>query len=397
MRVVVLSPHSPHPATSGGRIRLAALVAALSGWHEVRLFLLTDDSDPDIEHVRAGGVSVVRVHRTAWDRLPLRRRALHNLTALLRGTTPLFESVSDALTDARVRQEAAQADVFIVDTTSFAPYAEIARRAAPDVKILINSHDVDSALFDRLAHASRNLIGVIHKRVLAANARRLERSFHRYADAVLVVSDEDKRTLTRLDPNTVPIHVIPNAVDTDDLRPLPASRSLTIIFCGVLNYQPNVEGIRWFVERVLPTVRSRVPAVQLLLVGRRPAAEVSAYADREGIHVMGDVDDVREFYAESTVAIVPLLTGGGTRLKILEAMALGRAVVSTRLGAEGIDPSRLILADTPADFADRVAGLLEEGAPAGLIEAAIRYVEDQRSWHAIAGLLKQIISPLDSN
>jgi glycosyltransferase involved in cell wall biosynthesis len=161
-----------------------------------------------------------------------------------------------------------------------------------------------------------------------------------------------------------------------------------------MDFRPNVDAVLWFCEGVLPTVQRRCPAAHLYVVGKDPHPRLAGLARMPGVTLTGYVDDVRPYIAAATVYIVPLLTGGGTRLKVLEAMAMGKALVSTRLGCEGIPaaPGRdLELADGADQFAERVVTLLsDESRRLALGRAARSFVERHFDWHAVAAPLEQV-------
>lgn len=187
---------------------------------------------------------------------------------------------------------------------------------------------------------------------------------------------------------TVPVDVVPNGVASDELLPLPEPDGPPVlIFTGTLNHPPNAEGIAWFADEVWPSVRAGRPEARLLVVGRDPPPSVTGLASRPGVEVVGPVPDMRNWYARATAAVVPLLSGGGSRLKILEALASGRATVSTTVGAEGLelDGDRdLLLADGAEPFAAAALRLLDEpDLRARLTSAGRELVERRYDWRVL--------------
>jgi glycosyltransferase involved in cell wall biosynthesis len=165
----------------------------------------------------------------------------------------------------------------------------------------------------------------------------------------------------------IPVSVIPVGVDTATLRPAPEQEGPPrLVFTGTLGYPPNTQGIRWFADHVWPQVRRAVPDAQLDIVGRAPPPSVQALDDRGGITVVGSVRAIGPYFARAHAVVVPILTGAGIRVKVVEGMAAGRAIVSTSLGWEGlphVQPGRhLLVADTPHDFARAAIRLLLEPA-----------------------------------
>jgi glycosyltransferase involved in cell wall biosynthesis len=183
--------------------------------------------------------------------------------------------------------------------------------------------------------------------------------------------------------------VVPNGVDVKAfaMNPTVPDRNL-IVFVGSMDWAPNVEGVSWFVRRVLPAIRQMRPATSFLVVGRRPAPRLMRTLGGAHVRFTGTVEDVRPFVEAAGVVVVPLLSGGGTRLKILEAWAMGKAVVSTRVGAEGLPVAQAVnamLADGAEAFAHRVVQLLDnEPASARLGTEGRKLVEEDFSWERVA-------------
>jgi glycosyltransferase involved in cell wall biosynthesis len=213
-------------------------------------------------------------------------------------------------------------------------------------------------------------------------ARRFERWAVEHYDLVVTVADDDARALPG------PSVVVPNGVDVDafPLSPLPSAPAL--VFTGTLGYLPNVDGITWVCDQVLPRIRNAVPDVTLDIVGRAPTPAVQALAALAGVSVSVDVPDIGPHLRAGRVSIVPLRIGSGTRLKALEAMAGGRPVVGTAIGLAGLgirDRDHALIADRPADFADAVVSLLQDDELAQrLVDGGRRLVTEQFAWSRIA-------------
>ena len=216
------------------------------------------------------------------------------------------------------------------------------------------------------------------------------------ADGVLTVSDADRHTFGRLYPDAVraPMHVVPTGVDVEffDASPSPPA-SKTLVFTGSMDWLPNEDAMLFFCRHVLPLIRREEPDVRLSIVGRAPTAAVTALAADAAIEVTGRVDDVRPYMRDAAVYIVPLRIGGGTRLKIFEALAMGKAVVSTGVGAEGlaVTPGRdVAIADQPEQFAQTVASLLRNPAKRHALGRAGRQLVQRRySWEQVTGEFDQ--------
>jgi len=211
-------------------------------------------------------------------------------------------------------------------------------------------------------------------------------------DSVLAVSDADRATFLRLYGDGVPrpVHVVSTGVDTKYFAPeASAADSRTLVFTGSMDWLPNEDAMVYFCREVLPLIRGEESAVTLSIVGRAPTPTVRKLAEDHGVTVTGRVDDVRPHMRDAAVYVVPLRIGGGTRLKIFEAMAMGRAVVSTTVGAEGLPVTsgeHVVLADEPRTFARAVVRLLRDVGRRRALEAAARsFVVARYDWSAVAG------------
>jgi sugar transferase (PEP-CTERM/EpsH1 system associated) len=227
-----------------------------------------------------------------------------------------------------------------------------------------------------------------------ARLRRFERRVCDRAGAIVAVSELDGEAIARLAPGLHPL-VVPNGVDTQSYRTdLPDSLPLkhpNLVFTGKMDFRPNIDAMHWFCAEVWPEVRRRVPGVHLYIVGQGPHPEVQRLAEGPGITVTGYVPEILPYFGGADVYIVPLRVGGGTRLKVLESMATGLAMVSTRLGAEGIDLEdgvHAMLADTAGAFAGATVRLLQDpGLRLALGQRARAQAEARYDWRKIVPLL----------
>ena len=268
---------------------------------------------------------------------------------------------------------------------------------------ILFTHNVEAEIWRR---HSENATGIA-RRLLAQQWRRMLR-FERHAlerfDLVLAVSDVDRRTFGRLYPGAVrsSVHVVQTGVDTRYFSPDATAgvpvRPAHLVFTGSMDWLPNEDGMLYFVREILPRIRQVEPSATLSIIGRSPTPAVQRLAETAGIEVTGRVDDVRPHVAAGAIYVVPLRIGGGTRLKIFEAMAMGKAVVSTTVGAEGlpVTPGRdVIIADEPARFAEAVVHAIRDVDDRRRIElAARRLVVEQYDWSAVAADFEQALGRL---
>ena len=228
---------------------------------------------------------------------------------------------------------------------------------------------------------------------------RWESAWARQFDHCLAVSPLDGRLLATHIPG-IPISVIDNGTDTDLLQPLPEpAHSTELLFAGSMAYTPNIDAMLYFCREILPLVRQRIPDIKLTIAGRSPVPEVRRLAEHPNVTVTGSVPDMLPYYARSMLSIVPLRAGGGTRLKILESMALGRVVVSTAKGYEGIEHAiageHLLSADTPRALADQVVRALQDSALRQQISRQARaMVQTHYNWTHIGQRLEHLYQNL---
>lgn len=265
--------------------------------------------------------------------------------------------------------------------------------------VVLFTHNVEAEIWRRhaataVSPVTRVLLRQQWRRMGRFEARALAR-----CELVLTVSPADVATFSRLYPAAARrrMHVVHTGVDTEYFSPSPApTRPAHLVFTGSMDWLPNEDAMRYFVDEVLPRIQAVEPAATLSIVGRDPTPAVWRLSNHTGVEVTGRVDDVRPEIARSQVYVVPLRIGGGTRLKIFEAMAMGRAVVSTTIGAEGlpVTPNRdIVIADEADAFARAVVDLIRNHDRRRRIEAAARQlVVDRYDWCAVAHGLDQSLT-----
>lgn len=391
LRFLFLSQWLPSPATFGAQRRVEGLLVALARSHSVSCVAMASP-DADVaaaeRAMRAYCETVVLVQGRADRGAPKRLLQLRSLASLRsferhQLAVPGVQRALDRLLR-RTRH-----DVVVVEAPHLMVHpVRLAPPGEPPPAVVLDEHNVE---YD-LARQSRDASGSVGRRLYHAvnwrKIRREERSAWKAADGVAFTSEDDAARARAAYP-AIRARVVPNAVDVDAFVPRaapPAGRP-TVAFFGTLDYFPNQDGMLHFLREIWPILSRRNPEVRLEVVGPRPSPEVLAYRGPR-VDVLGLVDDVRPHLAAADVVVVPLRVGGGTRFKVLEAMAMGRPVVSTRLGAEGIaaEPGRhLLLEDAPEAFAEAVAAVLADGALARRLgEAGRRLVEERYSWRAAA-------------
>jgi glycosyltransferase involved in cell wall biosynthesis len=267
------------------------------------------------------------------------------------------------------------------------------------VPVVIFEHNVEAILWRRQAAHQRNPLARILYRLEAAKMLRYEKAVVRRFDRVVAVSDVDARWF-RAEAGPSRVIVVPTGVDTRQYKRTghPEPDEHVIVFVGSMDWEPNVDAVLHFCRAILPAVRERIPGVRFRVVGRNPPAAIRELVSG-GVEVTGTVDSVVPHLQQAVLVVVPLRAGGGTRLKILEAMAMGKAVVSTSIGAEGLelkDGSEIVLADQPREFAEAVVRLMQNQGERHSLEENGAAVAQKRGWSSAAALfhdtLGQVLS-----
>jgi glycosyltransferase involved in cell wall biosynthesis len=266
------------------------------------------------------------------------------------------------------------------------------------IPAVLNMHDVTWLMWERLVRVTRSIL----RYPIAIEARRIRRdemAVCRAVDVCTTVSQVDASALTRaIDPPPRVVVVTPG-VDCDRMSATERSGEETgVVFVGSMHYAPNVDAVEYFCRDILPLVAAECPGVTFTIVGARPAPSVLRLAEDPRVRVTGMVDDVRPYYAAAAVSVIPLRVAGGVRMKILEGLALGAAMVSTTIGAEGLSLEAgrdLLVADTPAAFAAAVVRLLREPALRDSIGRQARATAERRfSWEAVGETLTGVYRSL---
>lgn len=400
-RILVLTPQFPYPPHQGTTMRNFNLIAGLARRHEVHLLSFGDPA-------ASRGTPLDELCRSVQVVRPPLRTMRHRLVGLVFSRRP---DMALRLPSAPFRAALAatwareRPDVIEVEGIELAQYLLQAAKARGGRKwplLVFDDHNAEYVLqqraFETDVRQPGRWIGAAYSFVQWRRLRRYERRACRAADRVVAVSETDAEMLRRLVPGLDPA-VVPNGVDvahyTAEVQPLgdgPTRRD--VVFTGKMDFRPNVDAALWFVQEVLPLVRRESPKTRFWIVGKDPHPRLAPLADEPAVELTGWVEDTRPYFAGAGVYAIPLRIGGGTRLKVLEAMAMGKAIVSTRLGCEGFDlepGQELVVADTPADFAAAVLVLLRNPEHRERLgRAARRFAGSRYDWRIIVPRLERV-------
>src|SRR5262245_19787881 len=378
------------PLDKGGKLRTWHLMRHLARRHEITYLSFADPGVRTQDIVEMGHVAsrIVTVRR---EEAP--KGSLRFYTGVARHVIdPLPYAVakyrSDAYRSTLLKLlEEPPVDLIVCDF--LVPAVNLPDRL-PCPAVLF-THNVEAEIWRRHTEQQtsairRWLYGLQHKRMLDFERGTLARF-----DAVLAVSEQDRQTIDQLYPGAArrPAFVVPTGVDVSYFSQEESRTNRPrLIFTGSMDWLPNEDAMTFFCRDVLPIIRARVPDVELTISGREPTRGVRNLAAQHGVVVTGRVDDIRPFVRDAAVYVVPLRIGGGTRLKIFEAMAMGKAVVSTAIGAEGLPVTNgrdIVIADEASAFADAVVRLMRDAAARRALEGAARkLVVEKYDWSAVA-------------
>ncbi|HUZ00252.1 MAG TPA: glycosyltransferase [Thermomicrobiaceae bacterium] len=402
MRILFLTPYLPNPPQSGGRRRLHELMSGLARTHSVSVVSLVEaggDHAQAIAATRAYCDEVVTVPSDRSGLLATRRKRALQARSLLSPWS--FERsiyrrpAYQAALDAALRRE--PFDVVSVEFAQMTCY-RVLRAGAGAGALILDEHNVEYDILRRTAATEAGAARKLYNYLDFLKLRREERASWRRVDGCSLTSSRDRDLLQREVPS-LPTAVVPNGVDTAAFAPSETAPAepMTLVFFGAIDYYPNTHGLLFFLNAVFPRIKQRHPRARLVIVGQSPPDSIRAW-ESDDVIVTGLVADVRPYLARAAAIVVPLHIGGGTRLKILEAMAMGKAIVSTRIGAEGIDVGDgrdILLGDSAEEFAAQVCRLLDNPELSrrignGARELVVRAYDWQESVRMLEGFYREV-------
>ena len=356
MRILVVSPFLPWPEKSGSRVRTMTLLKSLTG-HDVFLVAFREDGEAVPDDVLGG---------LCRESYVFSKPALPRFAAVLNlvSPTPLLArrfACREARRTVRKLVEEKKIDCLIAEALLVGEYV----RPFREIYRVLDAHNIEFMRARGRSRTTRHPLKRLAYGLVADRLRRYERRTARDFNLVLACSEADRRVFETLVPG-LRVVTVPNTVDLDLFRPVSARpASGTVVFTGTLWYEPNADAACWLAEEIFPLVQKEAPEATLLIVGDDPPAAVQALGRRPGVRVVGPVEDIRPWLEQAAAYVAPVRMGSGTRQKLLDAMARGLPVVTTRKGCEGLDVEEgkhLLLAETPEEFRDRILDLLRDEA-----------------------------------
>lgn len=401
MRVLILSPYLPFPPHFGGASRIYNLIKQLSNEHSITLLTLVDEEGRE-EHVKemfnfCESVIPVQSHNTLQS-IGMRRKRIRQLMTTFSLTCYQYKSFFYPEMQQQIYRTLSQKPFDIVQVE----FAQMGYYDMPtDAGLILDEHNIEHDILKRTFKSETDPVRKLFNLFEYIKFRRDEIKLCRKFDACVTTSDRDARVLGRLLPQ-MPITVVPNGVDTSYFKPTKREKEedFTLVFTGTIRYYPNTEGLTFFLQKVFPLIREKAPAARLFIVGSDPPEEIKKFSS-DNVIVTGFVPDVRPYLERATAVIVPLRIGGGTRLKVLEALSMEKPMVATAVGCEGIEITNnenILVADEPEAFARAVLDLFERSALRRRLATAGRTLVEQRyDWARSAERLSSVYLDIKSS
>jgi glycosyltransferase involved in cell wall biosynthesis len=389
LRILVLTPALPVPSWGFG-MRVAKLTEHLAATHDVSVLTYAGADELDqVGEVEALLPDVHVVRRDRQGRVARRRDQLRSVLS----SEPFHLGEMRSVEMQRTIDDLCAATRFDVVQLESAPMGGF--RFPAGLPRLLDEHNIEYELRQRMGERERSMPRRLFNDVEHRKARRHEQRMWREMDAVAVTSAREEVEVRAHAPNALTA-VVANGVDVEHFAPagephLPG----TLVFTGLLEYRPNLDAARHLVEELLPRISARAPGTQLTIVGRGRPADLERLR-RPNVEVTGFVPDVRPYIARAAVVVTPLRIGGGTRLKVVEALSMGKAIVSTSIGCEGLDVHdrrHLLIADDDEHFAAEVARVLRAPTLGEQLGAAGRLLAVERySWSRSGATLERLLA-----
>lgn len=389
MKILFVTPDIPYPLFNGGKIRTYFLLQHLAKKHDVTL--ISYDKDPanstrvDVFKEFCREVIVVPLSKRQTSQ---EKRKTQFLSMFSAKPYQYYASYSLEMQQAIDQALANQPFDLIHVETAHMGYHHFPSQ----IPRALDQQNVEYDLLQRIYETEKLSIRKLYTYLEWKKFRRDELNICKQFSLCSVPSQRDKEVFQKSIPAT-PFEVVPNGVDSSFFQSNGSSEpeESTILFTGSIDYYPNTDGLKFFIESVLPLIRKEVPNIHFIIAGRNPPPVIQQYETDPAITITGFVDDMRTYYNKAQVVVVPLRTGGGTRLKILEAMAMKKPIVSTSVGAEGIAVSPgedILLADEPSTFAESTVRLLKDPQKRqALANDGHRLATEVYDWQAIAAKL----------
>jgi glycosyltransferase involved in cell wall biosynthesis len=360
LRILQISLKPPLPAIDGGCIAINAITQGLlKAGHYVKVFTIATAKHPflpeklDHNYKKSTNIEAVFIDTSIrpWD-------AFVNLFTNKPYNVERFYSTEFKNKLIQILKEETF-DMVLLESIFVAPYIS-AIRENTQAKIVLRAHNAEYQIWERLASSASNFLKGTYQGLLAKRLKKYEKEVFSKIDGIAAITSEDASLIRSMHP-TVPILKLPLGIDTT-YYPLPKTpkTSPTVFHLGAMNWEPNIEAMEWFLEKVWPIVLEKLPNAQFFMGGRNQPAKF-LIGNFPNVTILQDIPSANDFFTEHDILVIPVISGGGMRVKLVEGMVMGKAIVTTKIGAEGVDGENgvhFLIADDPIDFSKAIVTLL---------------------------------------
>ena len=367
MRILLICNKSPYPPREGGPIAINMMVEGLlQAGHRVKVLAMNTNKyfvrseDIPVDYASKTGIEFINVDlRVRWV------KALENL--ITNRSYHIERFISHAFRSRLIEiLKKDEFDIIQFEMLYTTPYLETAKRYSK-ARIIFRAHNIEHLIWERIAETSPGLLKKLYLRQLVKSLKKYELSVIPKFDGIAAITENDAKFFRNYNSQVI---AIPFGIDlTDYPAPIPNQGPVSLFSIGAMNWIPNAEGIRWFLENVWPDIHKQFPSLKYHIAGREMPAWMQAFK-YENVVIEGEVADAMDFMHKHTIMIVPLFSGSGIRIKIIEGMATGKTIISTTIGAEGIgyrNRENILIADEPCEFFEMISVCIDDPYLAGRI------------------------------
>ena len=379
MRILQVCLKPPYPKVDGGCIAMAAMTESLlMANHSVKVICMSTHKHPfEPSKISSEILAKTEMEAVSIDTTLKTLNAFLNLFSTKSYNVERFYSkeFEARLTEILTKTEF---DIIHLESIFCTPYLRVIRKLSK-AKVVVRAHNIEFKIWEQLTQIAQNPFKKTYLNLLASRLKRYELKVLKSVDGIVSITLDDASELGKLGVE-IPKEVIPIGIDVSriEVKALKTD-GIHLYHLGAMDWEPNVDGINWFVHDIWPQIEAKLPEVRCSLAGRKMPASLLAYSSKN-LKVEGEVLSVVEFVSDKNVAIIPLRSGSGMRVKIVEALAFGKVVITTSLGASGIpfeDGKNILIANTPEEFVDKIAFLHENPERISLISSEARKLAEQ--------------------
>lgn len=363
MKVLQVSLKPPYPKVDGGCVAIAAMTESLiSAGAEVKLLTMETTKHPFIAEKLPISLSKATSVESVFIDTSI--KPIHALVNLFGSSSYNIDRFYSKDFEVKLRGilEKSEYDIIHLESVFCTPYLDVLRENS-SAKVVVRTHNVEFKIWELLAKNELNPVKKWYLGILAKRLKNYEVSVLKKVDGILAITQEDEQNFNVLGIETLS-EVIPIGIDVKKIETAQLDDSLSLYHLGAMDWAPNVEGVEWFLDRVWPVVSNEIPEATAHFAGRKMPASLLSRSNGN-LKIEGEVEDASKFISGKNIAVIPVLSGSGMRVKIIEALAHGKVVITTSLGATGINYTEgvnLLIANTPKEFAKKLAQLRDDSS-----------------------------------